>query len=266
MELTYQKDVSIVVGIIPSADAQCLLVQAVLFEGFLIPSNRPTCVLVEVHVFRRNSSSHCRFSQRWRDGHQPLKNVLSLLNIDINALLLKGRDNYICLNRLDQIELSSNDLVRNFECHDFAAIIAWSFYTKSGDVDECSSFSLLRSARIWNLLKSDVRFCQKQCGHSDSCFYSKNLDCINNSNVIVVNHALLMSDALDSRNLLPKEHLYAIDEAHELFKATKHILTYTYDKSFFNNFVTITSLVFSKAKSNFFSALVSKNLLSGSSS
>ena len=178
--------------------------------------------------------------------YKDLKNVLSLLNIDINALLLKGRDNYICLNRLDQIELNSSDLIRNFESHDFAAIIAWSFYTKSGDIDECYSFSLSRSARIWNLLKSDVRFCQKQCGHSDSCFYSKNLDCVNHSNVIVVNHALLMSDALDSRNLLPKEHLFAIDEAHELFKATKHILTYTYDKSFFNNFLNDINTIINK--------------------
>ena len=166
-----------------------------------------------------------------------LKYILDFLDIDSNALLLKGRNNYLCPNRLAHIEFNSADLIRDFECHDLASIVAWSSYTNSGDIDECSSFSLTRSSRLWNLIKSEARFCQKQCGHSGSCYYTQNVDLIKKSTIIVVNHALLISDAIDNRNLLPNEHFFVIDEAHDLFKAAKDILTSVYDKTFFNNYL-----------------------------
>ena len=135
-----------------------------------------------------------------------LKYILDFLDIDSNALLLKGRNNYLCPNRLAHIEFNSADLIRDFECHDLASIVAWSCYTNSGDIDECSSFSLTRSSRLWNLIKSEARFCQKQCGPSESCYYTQNVDLVKKSTIIVVNHALLISDAIDNRNLLPNEH------------------------------------------------------------
>ena len=166
-----------------------------------------------------------------------LKYILDFLDIDSNALLLKGRNNYLCPNRLAHIEFNSADLIRDFECHDLASIVAWSCYTNSGDIDECSSFSLTRSSRLWNLIKSEARFCQKECGPSESCYYTQNVDLVKKSTIIVVNHALLISDAIDNRNLLPNEHFFVIDEAHDLFKATKDILTSVYDKTFFNNYL-----------------------------
>ena len=176
-----------------------------------------------------------------------LKYILDFLDIDSSALLLKGRNNYICPNRLTHIEFNSFDLIRDFECHDLATIVAWSSYTNSGDIDECSSFSTTRSSRLWNLIKSEARFCQKQCGPSGSCYYTQNTDLIKKSRIIVVNHALLISDAIDNRNLLPNEHLFVIDEAHDLFKSAKDILTSVYDKTFFNNYlndiVTITNKI-----------------------
>jgi len=55
-----------------------------------------------------------------------------------------------------------------------------------------------------------------------------------------------MSDSLENRKLLPREHLFVIDEAHELLKATKHILTHTYDKSFFTNFLNDINTIINK--------------------
>ena len=65
----------------------------------------------------------------------------------------------------------------------------------------------------------------------------QNVDLVKKSTIIVVNHALLISDAIDNRNLLPNEHFFVIDEAHDLFKAAKDILTSVYDKTFFNNYL-----------------------------
>ncbi len=178
--------------------------------------------------------------------YKDLEYILRLIDIDLNALLLKGRNNYVCLNRLNYLESNSPELIRDFECHDIASIVVWSYYTKSGDIEECSSFSVARSARLWNLVKSDVNFCQKQCGYSEACFYSRLVDNISQSKIIVVNHALFMSDAIENRNLLPKEHLFVIDEAHDLFKATKNILTLMYDKSFLMNYLNDIDILINK--------------------
>jgi len=179
-----------------------------------------------------------------------LKYVLSLIDINLNALLLKGRNNYICSNRLNHLESNSFELIRDFECHELASLIAWSYYTKSGDIEECSSFSMTRDLRLWNLVKSDVHFCQNQCNYSDTCFYSGLIGNIDQSDVIVVNHALFMSDAIENRNLLPSEHLFIIDEAHDLFKATKNILTLVYDKYSLIDYLSDISILIKKDLKN----------------
>ena len=52
-----------------------------------------------------------------------------------------------------------------------------------------------------------------------------------------------MSDAIESRNLLPREHLFVIDEAHDLFKATKDILTLGYDRSSLMDYLSDISIL-----------------------
>ena len=55
-----------------------------------------------------------------------------------------------------------------------------------------------------------------------------------------------MSDAIESRNLLPREHLFVIDEAHDLFKATKDILTLGYDRSSLMDYLSDISILINK--------------------
>ena len=94
------------------------------------------------------------------------------MNIDLNVVILKGRYNYLCLDRLQKLESNLGELISDFECHELASLIAWSYYTKSGDVEECSSFSLSRYARLWNLVRSDAKFCVKNCNTNGSCYYT----------------------------------------------------------------------------------------------
>ena len=167
--------------------------------------------------------------------HKDLRDIIKLMNIDLNVVILKGRYNYLCLDRLQKLESNSGELISDFECHELASLIAWSYYTKSGDVEECSSFSLSRYARLWNLVRSDAKFCIKNCNTNGSCHYSNLSHKLNAADVIIVNHALLVNDAVDNRNLIPNEHFFVIDEAHDLFKAAKDILMTSYDKTFFND-------------------------------
>ena len=165
--------------------------------------------------------------------YKDLKKIIKLMNLDLKASVLKGRYNYLCQNRLQKLESNASELVTDFECHDLGSLIAWSYYTKSGDVEECSSFSLVRFSRLWGLVRSENRFCVKNCNNNNNCHYSKISYQLKDSDLIVVNHALLISDAIDNRNLLPKNHFFVIDEAHDFFKAAKDILMTSYDKSSF---------------------------------
>ena len=115
-----------------------------------------------------------------------------------------------------------------------AAVIVWAYYTNSGDIDECGSFSIGQNSRLWNLLKSDVKFCSKNCFSSSTCFYTVLSNSIKDADLIVVNHSVFALDGIEKRNLLPPENYFVIDEAHDFFKATKKILTSEFDKSFFN--------------------------------
>ena len=167
--------------------------------------------------------------------YKDLKDIIKLMNTSLKAAILKGRYNYICLDRLQKLESNATELIPDFECHDLASLIAWSYYTKSGDIEECSSFSLHRYPRLWNLVRSDAKFCIKNCNTNSNCYYSNLTQQLNDADIIVVNHALLINDAMDNRSLIPKEHFFVIDEAHDLFKAAKDILMSSYDKSFFND-------------------------------
>ena len=119
-----------------------------------------------------------------------------------------SRYNYLCLNRLIKLESNANELVRDFECHDLAALITLSSRTKAGDIEECASFSIERSARLWNLIRSDTQYCGKKCGKNNGCYYSDLILKIKDSDIIIVNHALLVHDSIENRNLLPKKHLF----------------------------------------------------------
>ena len=175
--------------------------------------------------------------------YKDLKTIVELINVDLNVGIIKGRQNYICINRLKTLETNAEELIPNFECHDLASLIAWSYYSRSGDVEECGSFSLSRHSRMWNLVKSDSQFCNKNCRSSNYCFHTHISNELKNLDVIVVNHALLISDAVDNRGLIPNEHYFVIDEAHDLFKAGKDILQSTFDKSFFiDSFNDISAL------------------------
>ena len=169
--------------------------------------------------------------------YKDIKNVIELLGLSLSATLLKGRGNYICINRLINLESQSNELVSDFECHDIAGVITWSHYTKSGDIDECGSFRLNQNSRLWNLIKSDVKFCSKRCFSSSLCSYTVLSESIKNADIIVVNHSLFALDSIEKRQLLPLENYFVIDEAHDFFKSTKKVLTLEFDKLFFKNYL-----------------------------
>lgn len=133
--------------------------------------------------------------------------------VEVNAVLMKGRGNYLCLQDLDAAEA---DL---FHATDplFAEVKRWSRTTRTGDRAE-----LPFVYDHWHEVAANQDTCRsKECRYYDRCFYFRMRWAAQEANLIVVNHALLLSDLALRRadpqsGLLPAYDYVVIDEAHHL--------------------------------------------------
>lgn len=118
----------------------------------------------------------------------------------INYRLVKGRGNYVCGNRL----------INN--CTD-PSIIDWYKKTKTGDKSEIDFYI---DPSVWEQIKSDKDYCiNAKCSQTDNCFYYKIKEKIKDCEILIVNHALLLSHFKYDK-VLPDFDFLVIDESHNL--------------------------------------------------
>lgn len=144
--------------------------------------------------------------------------VLRALKINAATALLKGRQNYLCLHRLEQTRtggmLASRDEVRQL-----AAIGRFASLTTSGDRAELSEVP--ENASIWPQVTSTRDNCLgAECPRFGDCFVYKARRVAQEADVVVVNHHLFLADlALRDdaiRDFLPTVDTVILDEAHQL--------------------------------------------------
>lgn len=126
--------------------------------------------------------------------------IEKLLAEDIKYRLVKGRSNYVCGNRL----------IKN--CID-ETFINWYKTTKTGDKSEIDFYI---DPIIWNQIKGDKDYCvNSKCRQTNNCFYYKARELVNDSEILIVNHALLFSHFKYDR-ILPDFDILVFDEAHNI--------------------------------------------------
>lgn len=140
----------------------------------------------------------------------------------IKALLVKGRQNYICLRRyfetINEIDLFTE------EQEELDNIKEWIKTTKSGDK---SDLSFMPTESLWQRINSESDGCRGQlCPHKDKCFVMKVKKEAASSQILVVNHHLLFADiemrlanGFDSNGVLPPYKKLIFDEAHGIENA-----------------------------------------------
>ncbi|MBU9766089.1 ATP-dependent DNA helicase [Mycobacterium sp. TNTM28] len=139
--------------------------------------------------------------------------------------LLKGRGNYLCLNKihngsaeepdsLSQVELFSPMAVSAIG-RDVQRLTEWSSDTETGDRDELVPGVPDRS---WSQVSVSARECigVSRCPFGTDCFAERAREKAGAADVVVTNHALLAIDALSDFSVLPEYELLVVDEAHEL--------------------------------------------------
>ncbi|HDY75058.1 MAG TPA: hypothetical protein ENH49_00880, partial [Candidatus Marinimicrobia bacterium] len=147
------------------------------------------------------------------------------LDVPLHALILKGRSNYICLTRLNWLIADGDSLLRKGEVESLFPVIAWLNVTQTGDLSECAGFWGHRPYRVAELIQSEPGYCTTSlCAANNGCYFGLIRQAVHESQVIIVNHALLMSN-IDNPGLLPEFETVIIDEAHNLVDIAYNQLT-----------------------------------------
>ena len=150
--------------------------------------------------------------------HKDLPLLAKALDVPLKAVLLKGRKNYLCKTRFNWLTSDAKTL-DEVDLEALIPILFWMYWTKTGDLGECSGFFNARRTWLKSIICSDSGFCSGEiCNRYNGCYYGKLKRSIFQAHVIVINHSLLMTNILQP-GLLPDFSSVIIDEAHNLVKS-----------------------------------------------
>jgi ATP-dependent DNA helicase DinG len=142
--------------------------------------------------------------------------VRSALSLPVTLALLKGRANYLCLQRL-QLHLTSPRHQRH--ATELRIVERWSKRTRSGDVAELDAIG--ESSPVWPLVTSTAENCLGQdCPVFKDCHVAAARREALAADVVVVNHHLFLADMILREEgfgeVLPTAAAIIFDEAHQL--------------------------------------------------
>ena len=138
------------------------------------------------------------------------------LDVPFKATYMKGRANYLCLHRLDQIHDNTGPAAYDV----FLPIVReWAAKTETGDRAELQD--LPEDVPFWNDVSATAETCLgTECTRYDECFVTKMRQRAAESDVVIVNHHLLCADAAVRKNafgeVIPACNHAILDEAHQL--------------------------------------------------
>ncbi|MDU3066498.1 MAG: ATP-dependent DNA helicase [Escherichia coli] len=147
-----------------------------------------------------------------------LPTVSKALKYTGNVALLKGRSNYLCLERLEQQALAGGDLPVQI-LSDVILLRSWSNQTVDGDISTC--VSVAEDSQAWPLVTSTNDNCLgSDCPMYKDCFVVKARKKAMDADVVVVNHHLFLADMVVKESgfgeLIPEADVMIFDEAHQL--------------------------------------------------
>ncbi|APT85353.1 ATP-dependent DNA helicase [Corynebacterium aquilae] len=141
------------------------------------------------------------------------------LDRPLTFAILKGRSNYICLNKLATGQAAEDGLLSEEELSGIGKEVRhlsdWAQDTDTGDRDDLEEGV---SNLAWRQLSVTANEClgASRCPQAEECFAEAARKKAREADIIVTNHALLAIDALAEVDVLPQHDAVIIDEAHEL--------------------------------------------------
>ncbi len=146
--------------------------------------------------------------------------VAKALGRDVSVALLKGRRNYLCRQRLAELERAKRDEQlqllggRNPDRH-LEAVVEWAEDTVSGDREELDPSP---PSDVWSAVSVGADECPgaAKCPSGDQCFSEQARQRAMAADVIVTNHHYYGLNIASGGMLLPEHDVVVFDEAHQL--------------------------------------------------
>ncbi len=146
--------------------------------------------------------------------HRDLPLVAKAIGRPVTTALLKGRANYLCLERLDAAATGDSTVADHLR-----AVHAWRHRTKSGDRAEL--IEVPEDSPVWPLVTSTAENCLGQkCPAYKECHVVQARRSAQEADLVVVNHHLLLADLAMKEEgfieFLPGADVVILDEAHQI--------------------------------------------------
>ena len=146
--------------------------------------------------------------------HRDLPLIGKAVGRPVETALLKGRANYLCRQRLEQV----TDIAPSLG-DDLNLVREWRHRTRSGDRAEL--IEVAEDSPVWPLVTSTVDNCLgQQCPEYSQCHVVKARRAAQEADLVVVNHHLLLADLAMKEEgfveFLPDVEAIILDEAHQI--------------------------------------------------
>ncbi len=141
------------------------------------------------------------------------------ISFDFKATLVKGRNNYLCQRKLYNALKNKEELQKNKELFRIINYLQKEI-TTDNFAGTKSSISFYIANEYWQEVNSESHLClNNHCPYFADCYFQLDRKKIHKSDVLIVNHHLLLADAVLKNNqfsVLPDYQKLIIDEAHNL--------------------------------------------------
>ena len=150
--------------------------------------------------------------------YRDLPTITGALSYTPPVALLKGRSNYLCIERMNRL-LSESHLQKPEILSDLVKVKSWSTATDNGDVGDIPG--LQENAEILAHVTSTNDNCLgRDCPYYDDCHLVVARRRAMEAQVVVINHHLFLADMAVKDTgfgeLVPEAQVYVFDEAHQL--------------------------------------------------
>jgi len=154
-----------------------------------------------------------------------IPDLCAALGLDLRAAVLKGRANYLCPRRLDMLRKHGP---RNAEeMRVLGKILVWLYQGASGDRTDIN-LNGPAEREVWTRLSAEDESCTPEVcleRQGGACPFFLARQNAQQAHLLIVNHALLLTDAASGHRVLPEYDYLIVDEAHHLETATTEAMS-----------------------------------------
>jgi len=147
------------------------------------------------------------------------------LGVAFDAVLVKGRGNYICRRRLARAELTHRDLFSQEYGNELHRLRLWADRTADGSRQDLSHSP---PEEVWSAVCAEEGNCRgARCPEFARCLFMRARRRAQAADILVANHHLLFADLalrMSDAALLPEYAALVVDEAHQMESvASEHL-------------------------------------------